>query len=190
MVNNQHTWNSTPSSLLPGIQQTKHLFKHQFSGKILLADKSDDHVFYHRLSNFVTAAAWYEHLCKANGMTRTIIFPFKRRREKVIVCIFGHGFLSSCTTIVLGIANYPSICISCRSNDLSLHVVTVLRSLKSEIRECIIPRTNFCLYLAQVAYICSKPVLTKYLLWQCQVFAKKISLKFRLFSIARRLFQN
>ena len=133
MVDNQHTWNSTPSSLLPGIQQTKHLFKHQFSGKILIADKSDDHVFYRRLSNFVTAAAWYGLVCKANGMARTIVFPFRTRREKVIDCIFGHDFLSSCTTIVLGIANYPSICISCCSNDLSLLLLCLdLLSLGSE----------------------------------------------------------
>ena len=87
---------------------------------MLIADKSDDHVFYHHLSNFVTAAAWYGLVCKANGMARTIVFPFRRRRKKGIDCIFGHDFLSSCITIVLGIENYPSICISCCSNDLSL----------------------------------------------------------------------
>ena len=35
--------------------------------KILLADKSDNHVLYRHQPNFVTAAAWYGLICKANG---------------------------------------------------------------------------------------------------------------------------
>ena len=48
MFDNQHTWNSTPNSLLPGIQQTKHYFRSTTYSrkKILVADKSDSHVLY------------------------------------------------------------------------------------------------------------------------------------------------
>ena len=35
-------------------------------------------------------------------------------------CIFGRDFLSPCTTIVLGIENYPSACMSCCSDDLAM----------------------------------------------------------------------
>ena len=106
---------------------------------VLIVDKSVNHVLYR---NFVTAAAWCGLMCKANGMA--IVFPFGRRWKKDIVlqCFFGCDFLSSHTAIVSGITNYPSTCIYCCSNDLSL----LLRSLKLRIRECIIPRTNFCLY--------------------------------------------
>ena len=38
----------------------------------------------------------------------------------VLQCIFGRDFLSPSTTIVSGIENYPSACISCCSDDLLL----------------------------------------------------------------------
>ena len=38
----------------------------------------------------------------------------------VLQCIFGRDFLSRRTTIVSGIKNYPSTCMSCCSDDLSL----------------------------------------------------------------------
>ena len=38
----------------------------------------------------------------------------------VLQCIFGHDFLSPRTTIVLGIENHPSACMSCCSDDLAL----------------------------------------------------------------------
>ena len=38
----------------------------------------------------------------------------------VLQCIFGRDFLSPRTTLVSGIENYPSTCISCCSDDLSL----------------------------------------------------------------------
>ena len=41
--------------------------------KILLADKSDNHVLYRRYPNFLTAAACYGLVCKANGRARTIL---------------------------------------------------------------------------------------------------------------------
>ena len=112
---------------------------HLFSEKILIADKSENHVLYRRLPKFVTAAAWYGLICKANGMARTIAFPFRRRQKKVVrcftmhACVFGCGFLSSHTTIVSGIKNYPSACISCCSNDLLLLLLCLdLWSLGSE----------------------------------------------------------
>ena len=44
-----------------------------------------------------------------------------RRRKKLFAqCIFSRDFLSSRTTIVLGIENYPSACMSCCSDDLAL----------------------------------------------------------------------
>ena len=63
----------------------------------------------------------------------------------VLQCIFGCEYLSPRTTIVSGIKNYTSACMSSCSDDLT--VVTVLRSLKSGVREHISPRINFCLYL-------------------------------------------
>ena len=76
-------------------------------------------------------------VCKANGMARTIVFLFRRRRKKVVVllCIFGHDFLSLriLHAIVSGIKNYPSACIACCSNDLSLSLPCLdLWSLGSE----------------------------------------------------------
>ena len=38
----------------------------------------------------------------------------------VLQCIFGRDFLSPRTTIVSGIQNYPSACMSCCSDDLAL----------------------------------------------------------------------
>ena len=38
----------------------------------------------------------------------------------VLQCIFGSDFLFRRTTIVLGIENYPSACMSCCSDDLAL----------------------------------------------------------------------
>ena len=35
-----------------------------------------------KMKNFVTAAAWYGPVCKANGRARTIVFPFRRRQKK------------------------------------------------------------------------------------------------------------
>ena len=37
----------------------------------------------------------------------------------VLQCIFGRDFLSLCTTIVLGIKNFPSASMSCYSGDLA-----------------------------------------------------------------------
>ena len=50
-------------------------------------------------------------------------FVFGRGRKKLFVvlqCIFGRDFLSPRTTIVSGIENYPSACMSCCSDDLAL----------------------------------------------------------------------
>ena len=58
----------------------KHLSLEKKKKKILLSDKSDNHVLYRRQPNLVNAAAWYGFVCKANGRART--------------CIFGRDFLS------------------------------------------------------------------------------------------------
>ena len=92
---------------------------------VLLADKSDNHVLYSRWSNFVTAAAWYGLVCKANGRARTIVFPFRKRQKKLRVVLYTNGFSDVIfylphTAIVLGIENYPSAFMSCWSDDLAL----------------------------------------------------------------------
>ena len=46
-------------------------------------------------------------------------FLFVGGGKKVTHCIFGPDFQSLCTTIVSGIENYPSTCMSCCSDDLA-----------------------------------------------------------------------
>ena len=38
----------------------------------------------------------------------------------VLQCVFGRDFISLHTTVVSGIENYPSTCMSCCSDDLAL----------------------------------------------------------------------
>ena len=140
MVDSQHTWNST--LFYPGFSkqnitsvQAPILRNNSNSGQV------DNHVLCHRLPNFVTAAAWYGIVFKANGMARTIAFPFRRRRKNVICCFIGRDFLSLRTTrVVSDIWKLYHILLL----QWSVTAVTMLRSLKSGIRECIIRRTNFC----------------------------------------------
>ena len=44
----------------------------------------------------------------------------KKKLRVVLICIFGHDFLSPRTAIVSGIENYPSACMFCCSGDLAL----------------------------------------------------------------------
>ena len=87
-------------------------------------EESDGKLGHEWSANFVTAAAWYGPVCKANGRARTIVFPFRRRQKKVIrvvLILFSDViFLSPRTAIVSGIENYPSACMSCCSDDLAL----------------------------------------------------------------------
>ena len=68
-----------------GILQT---FKHLSSEKKSDSDKFNSHLVYRREPNLVIASAiaWYGLVCKSNGRSRTIVFPFRRRREKVTHC--------------------------------------------------------------------------------------------------------
>ena len=75
-------------------------------------------------------------------------FSFLEVVQKGICCF--RIYFWTCSTIVLGVKNYPSACVSSCSDDLSL--------LLPWSWGCIIPRTNFR--------------LTKYLFWQCQVFVE------------------
>ena len=84
-------------------------------------------------------------VCKANGRARTIVFPFWRRREKNVIRCFTMYFWTWFSIP----AYYTSIGYWKLSQHLhilllwwSVTVVNVLRSLKSEIRECISPRKN------------------------------------------------
>ena len=74
------------------------------------------------VENFVTAAAWYGLVCKANGRARTIVFLFQRRQKKlhVLQMYFRRDFLSPRTAVVLGIENYPSTYMYYCSDDLAL----------------------------------------------------------------------
>ena len=54
------------------------------------------------------------------------------------LCIFECDFLSPCTTIVLGIENYPSASMSCCSDDLAQLLLS-----KSGIRRYISLKINF-----------------------------------------------
>ena len=67
--------------------------KQNITNKILVVGKFDDnHVLYCHKPNFVTAAAWYGLICIANeGQELYIVFPFRRRQEKII-CYFAMYF--------------------------------------------------------------------------------------------------
>ena len=129
MVDNQHTWNSTPNSLL--------WFYLVFSKwnitsiqvpilrkKILLADKSENHycivtsqiswLLQHGMGSYAKPVKGQELLSFLSGGGG------EKKLFVVLQCIFGRDFLSPRTTLVSGIENYPSTCISCCSDDLSL----------------------------------------------------------------------
>ena len=44
----------------------------------------------------------------------------RKKLRVVLICIFGRDFLSPLSAIVSGIENYPSVCMSCCSDDLAL----------------------------------------------------------------------
>ena len=44
----------------------------------------------------------------------------RKKLRVVLICIFGRDFLSPRIAIASGIANYPSACMSCCSDDLVL----------------------------------------------------------------------
>ena len=73
------------------------------------------------------------------GQELYIVFPFWRSGKKIIWVLFYNVFsdviFNLCILIVSGIENYPSACISCCSDDLSL-------LLLSGIQECVINSEN------------------------------------------------
>ena len=80
--------------------------------RILLADKSDNHVTYH-----ITRQIWQllQHgmgslaLGKDSGRASILVFPVQRRRQRSYALFynvfFGHDFLSLHTTIASGVEN-------------------------------------------------------------------------------------
>ena len=53
--------------------------------KILLVDKSDNHVLSHQ-PNYAMLQHDMGLLGKAKGMARTIVFPFRRRWKRIMLC--------------------------------------------------------------------------------------------------------
>ena len=88
--------------------------------------------------------------CKPNNKKRgrpgneANSLSFRRMRKNVMQHIFGHDFLSPCTTIFSGIENYLSASMSCCSDDMAQLLPCLdhwsLRSKNISVREFI----NFC----------------------------------------------
>ena len=119
MFHNQHTWNSTPNSLLPMIQQTKYyICSSTYPPKnILLVTRGI----------IIASLAKFGNCCSMvwgcrQGQWKDFDISFSEEVVKSYVlfeCIFGCAFLSPRTTKIYGIKNYPSTSMSCCSDDLA-----------------------------------------------------------------------
>ena len=87
-----------------------------------LADKSDSHILAYNVASQIWQLQQYGLARMETQWKGTnYCLSFHRRREKVKRCLlFGCDFLSPRTARVSGIERYPSICISCCSDDLAL----------------------------------------------------------------------
>ena len=108
--------------------------------RILLADKSDNHVLYHIASQIWQLLQHYGFIsigqgqCKFKYFSLSFLEEAAKKLHIVLQCIYRHDFLSPHTTIALGVKNYPSACMSSCFDELLPYSLSSKKMSVSSIR--------------------------------------------------------